>query len=237
MMMTGSLDINASAVLLQELAELDQQHEKLAAGRGQLILSRAEGMLVAAGVAVVKPRLRQGDLLEVVAELEPGADMLVIGKRGEGADFARLHLGSNFDRVLRAARKPVFVASRAFKPVARALIAFDDGPSVHRAIDAIVASPLLAGVEIRLLNVGKGGEPMYGSIEGAAARLREAGFSATAEIASGEAEQVIATRVVTDNIDLLVMGASSRSRLRELFLGSTVAEVIRGCLVPVLIYH
>jgi nucleotide-binding universal stress UspA family protein len=194
-------------------------------------------MLLSAGVAVVKPRLRHGDLLDVVAELEPEADMLVIGKRGEGADFARLHLGSNFERVLRASRTPVFVAARTFKPVAKVLIAFDDGPAVHRALDAIVAGPLLKDVDILLLNVGRGGEPMESAIAGAAGRLREAGFSARSEIVSGEPDQMIAARVVTDGIDLLVMGASSRSRLRELFLGSTVSEVIRGCLIPALIYH
>ena len=237
MMMTGSLDINASAVLLQELAELDQQHGKLAAERGQLILDRAEAALAEAGVTVVKPVLRRGDLMEAVGQLEPEAQMIVIGKRGEGADFARLHLGSNFDRVLRTVRKPVFVATRAFRPISRALIAYDNGPSVAHAVEAIAAGPLLKGVDIRLLHVGKGGEAVEAGIAAAAARLRTAGFTAASEIVPGEAEQVIATKVVTDGIDLLIMGASSRSRLRELFLGSTVAEVIRGCLIPALIYH
>ena len=50
---------------------------------------------------------------------ETDAALIVIGKRGEGADFAKLHLGSNLERVVRAMHKPVLVASRAFKPVER----------------------------------------------------------------------------------------------------------------------
>lgn len=37
---------------------------------------------------------------------------LVVGKRGESADQARGHLGSNFERVVRAAKLPVLMAPR-----------------------------------------------------------------------------------------------------------------------------
>jgi nucleotide-binding universal stress UspA family protein len=237
MMMTGSLDINASAVLLQELAELDEDHARLAAERAQLILDQAESVLRAAGVEVIKPQLRRGDLLETVRELEADADLIVLGKRGEGADFARLHLGSNFDRIVRATSVPVIVAPRAYRPINRVMVAFDNGPSVNAAIDRIATRRLFPEQEFTLLNVGKGGEVMEEALAVAAGKLRNAGYAVTTEIAAGEPDQVIAQRVVTDSIDLLVMGAFGKSRLRQLFLGSTATEVIRSCLIPIVVYH
>lgn len=237
MMMTGSLDINASAVLLQELAELDEDHARLAAERAQLILDQAESLLRGAGVEVIKPQLRRGDLVDTVRELEPEADLIVLGKRGEGADFARLHLGSNFERVVRASSVPLFVAPRAFKPISRVMVAFDNGPSVNAAIDRIAQRRLFPEQEFTLINVGKGGEAMEAALAAGAGKLRAAGYAVTTEIAAGEPDQVIAQRVVTDGIDLLVMGAFGKSRLRQLFLGSTATELIRSCLIPIAIYH
>ena len=53
-------------------------------------------------------RLRNGDLLEAVAEAEVDARGIVIGKRGEAADFAKLHLGSNMERIARARRQNLY---------------------------------------------------------------------------------------------------------------------------------
>ena len=73
------------------------------------------------------------------SERESGAELVVIGKRGEAADFARLHLGSNLERVLRGAPAGAGGA-RAFRPIKRFLVAFDGGPSVTKALDHLVAA-------------------------------------------------------------------------------------------------
>jgi hypothetical protein len=61
--------------------------------------------------------LRQGELVDTVIEQEGPARMIMVGKRGEEADFASLRLGAHLERFIRASHKPVFVASRAFKPI------------------------------------------------------------------------------------------------------------------------
>jgi nucleotide-binding universal stress UspA family protein len=48
---------------------------------------------------------------------------------------------------------------------------------------------------------------------------------------------LIASAVETDDIDLLVMGAYGHSRIRRLIIGSTTAEMIRLCRIPVLLFH
>ena len=132
--LSGSLKLGARSALLKELADLDEQKNKLELKRGRLLLEEAKTGLSEQGVETVTTKLRHGDLIETIAEFEGDADLILVGKRGEAADFAKLHLGSNLERVVRSAKKPVLVASRAFKPINKFLIAFDGGESAMKAV-------------------------------------------------------------------------------------------------------
>ncbi|MDP2376754.1 universal stress protein, partial [Reyranella sp.] len=104
--LSGNLTVDMQQSLLTELATLDAQRAKLLQRRGRMVLEEAKARLLQAGVAQVTVSLRNGDLLETLAEREATADLVVIGKRGEAADFARLHLGSNIERVVRSLSRP-----------------------------------------------------------------------------------------------------------------------------------
>ncbi len=233
--LSGNLDIDNRDTLLAELAQLDEQRARLAHQRGRLILEQAKARMLAAGVAEVTTKMRHGDIVESVTDLEADAGLVVIGKRGEAADFARMHLGSNLERVARASHQPVLVASRAFKPVRRLLIAFDGGTSAMKAVDYVARSPMLAGLDCRLLLAGIDGQDTRKRIEDAAALLKSGGYTVEAEIEPGQADAVIARRVESDGIDLLVMGAYGHSRIRHLIIGSTTTEMIRSCKIPVVL--
>ncbi|MBU2089992.1 MAG: universal stress protein [Alphaproteobacteria bacterium] len=234
---SGSLNIEARDTLLTELAGLDEQQAKLAQKRGRMILEEAKARLLQAGITEVTTKLRNGDLLETVQEFEPQADLILIGKRGEAADFATLHLGSNLERVVRSSHKPVLVASRAFKPVKKYLIAYDGGPSTQKAVAHIAKGALFTGLECLLLMVGQPTEDAKAKLAQAEAQLREAGHAVTARIEPGQPDSVIASTVAAENIDLLVMGAYGHSRIRTLIIGSTTAEMVRSCLVPVMMFR
>jgi nucleotide-binding universal stress UspA family protein len=235
--LSGSLDADARDLLLQELASLDEQKAKLSQKRGRLILEQAKQSLQKAGVSDVQTKLRHGDIVETVQEFETGADLIIIGKRGEAADFAKLHLGSNLERIVRTSRTPVLVASRAFRPINRFLIAFDGGPSVTKAIQHIAKGALFRGIECRLLMVGKETIDTRAHLEDAATLLRSNGYAVQTAIEPGQPDSVISTKVEQDSIDLLVMGAYGHSRIRSLIIGSTTTEMIRSCKVPVLLFH
>jgi nucleotide-binding universal stress UspA family protein len=234
--LSGSLDADERDELLKELASIDEQKAKLALRRSRVLLDDARARLQTSQVEKVSTKLRHGDLVDAVVEFEADADLVVMGKRGEAADFTKGHLGSNLERVGRSSRKPLFVAARAYQPIQRFLIAYDGGPSAEKAIDYIVRSPLLRGVGCELLTVGSEGE-MRSRLDAAAARLREAGFAVQAMLAPGHADDVIGSRVELGGIDLLVMGAYGHSRIRSLIVGSTTATMVRRCRIPVLMFR
>lgn len=235
--MSGAIKLGARSSLLAELSALDEERAKLAQKRGRAILEDGEAILRDAGVEAVTSRLRLGDLLETLADIEDEADILVIGKRGEAADFATGHLGSNLERIARASHKPILVAARAFKPIETVLIAFDGGPSSRKAAAHVADSPLFRGLACRLLMVGAETKDGRRALDEAAYHLRHSGLKTEVEVVPGQPEMEIARIVEEGGADLLVMGAYGHSRLRALILGSTTEEMLRSCRIPVMLFR
>jgi len=235
--LSGSIGLGARSALLEQLAESDAQAAKLAQERGRAILADAKARIEADGVAEVGTRLRNADIVETIQEYEAGADLVVIGKRGLAADFARLHLGSNLERVVRSSTKPVLVASRAFKPIKKVLIAFDGGRSVTKAVDFIAGLQGFDGLDFRLLAVGDETDAMRQKIEAARDVLREAGHIADARIEPGQPEKIIAEMSEVGETDMLLMGAYGHSRIRNFIIGSTTTEMLRSCRIPVMLFR
>lgn len=232
--LSGAISLGARSALLEELSSLDEQRAKLSLTRGRAILEDAKALLDAADVKATE-HLRHGDLIEAISEKEGDAEMILIGKRGEAADFAKGHLGSNLERVLRAASRPLFVASRAFRPIGKVLIAYDGSASAMRAVDYVARSPLYTGLDIRIVTVGSATDVVKKGLEDAMAMLSGAGHDAEAGILPGQPEEALGKLIEEAEFDHLVMGASGHSRLRSLFVGSTSLEMIRTCKVPILL--
>lgn len=235
--LSGNISLGARTSLLEELSALDQQRAKLFQKRGRAILDDARTSIEAAGIKDVTARLRIGDIVETVADSEADADMIVIGKRGEAADFNSLHLGSNLERIVRSCSKPVFVAARAFRPIESFMIAYDGGASSMKALDHVARDPLFAGLKCHLLMAGLDTPETRDRLNEARALLEAGGLAVEAGISGGTAETVIAQAVEDDGIDLLVMGAYGHSRIRSLIIGSTTTEMVRSCKIPVALFR
>ena len=232
--LSGSIGFSANDELLEELTRLDESHARVARLRGKAILEDAAKQL---GGARVTTTQRHGALVDTVAEFEKNAGLLVIGKRGEHADFAKGHLGSNLERVVRSAKIPVLVAAREFQPVTRFTVAFDGGSSALKAIHYLATQSLLKGAECHLVSIGKADSELSRSLDGAATALKGAGYTVDAQLLSGDPEDIISAKAKDTNSDLLVMGAYGHSRARQFILGSTTTSLIRTCLVPVLLFR
>jgi len=231
----GIAGFDASGELLSELARIDDEQRRLAEEQGQVLTAAAARRLQAGGVENVEITQRLGGIVETVIEREEGADLVVIGKRGASADFARGHLGSKVERVVRQSVKPVLVASREFRPIRRALIAFDGGPSARKAVAFAATSPLLEGVELHIVTAGaddqRHRDPLRWAREVLADRVKRA------EIIGGDPDAAIVADAGQCGADLILMGAYGHSPLRNLFVGSTTTAVMRGVQLPVLLFR
>ena len=232
--LSGSIGFDPSAELLEELARHDESHARVARLRGRAILDDAGKQLAGNPVATT---LRHGSVVETLEEFEHDAEMAVVGKRGEHADFSKGHLGNNLERVIRSAKIPVMVAAREFKPIGKVLLAFDGGPSTLKAVQHVATHSLWKGLECHLVTCGKHDRDRETALDHAAASLRGAGFNVTADLVSGVPDEAVAREVSERNIDFLVMGAYGHSRVRNLILGSTTTHLVRTCKVPVMLFR
>lgn len=232
--LSGEIHLGARSELMARLSNLDAERARLVHEQGRAILEDARALIEGQGIAV-ETRLRHGDLIETITAKEDTGDMIVIGKRGEAAGLASAHLGSNLERIVRAAHHPVFVANRAFGAIDRVLVAFDGGDSARRAVSHIADSPLFDGLAITLVQAGA--DSPSDALRQAQAALSAAGRDVQIIAQSGEPEPVLAQMTETGGHDLLVMGAYGHSRIRNLLIGSTTTAMIRSCKVPVLLFR
>ena len=234
---SGRIVAGARRKLLEELAAVDAERAKLLQREARLVLDDAKRRLETSGISEVATALRLGDLVSTLHEREQDASLIVVGKRGEAADFAKLHLGSNLERIVRSSSRPMIIASRAYRPIERALVAFDGSKSSLKAIDEISRSPLYDGISIALLTANERTDEATVALQRAKAQLDAAGLATTIRVVAGRPEIAIAEAVASENIDLLIMGAYGHSRLRTLVIGSTTSELIRACQVPIVVYR
>ena len=234
---SGTIALGARTSMLEELTRVEGDMARIAQQHGRALLDGAAERIAATGSARPETRLRIGDLIDETNEALTDASMLVIGKRGEAADFARMHLGSNLERMVRSSLKPIFVASRTFKPIRRVLIAYDGHTPSRKAVEAVGTNPLFKGMEVKLLMVGESTAAAQSALDEPKGLLENAGLSVTAELVTGEPVDVISARASSEQFDMLVMGAYGGGRLRSMFIGSTTTEMLISCRVPVLLFR
>lgn len=232
---SGNLGADAQPKLLEGLASLDEARSKLGQERGRLLLQQAKGIAAAFHDIEAETRMRHGTLVDNLTELEDDVRLFVLGKRGEHADFAKGHLGSQLERAVRAVHRPLLVASRSYVEIERVLIAFDGSATTRKGVEMVAASPLFRGLDIRVLTIGATNATNEASLRWALDTLTAAGLSAAGAVLPGEAEEVIGHYIRDEHVDLLVMGAYGHSRIRQLIVGSTTTTMLRTCRVPVLL--
>ena len=233
--LSGAVGLGAKSALMEELTRIEEEAARLAREQGRTLLAAAEKRLSEAGVSDVTVCHRHGGIVETVIDREADCDLVVIGKRGASADFARGHLGSKVERVVRQSIKPVLVASRSFKPIRRALIAFDGGPSARKAVAFAATSPLFADVELDIVTAGSETEKSRDALRWAREVL--GGRAKRSEVVPGDTDEVLIAEAHASGADLVVMGAYGHSPLRRLIVGSTTTALIRGVTLPVLLFR
>lgn len=232
---SGQIGLGSREHLLQELAKVDEQRARLEREQGRVMLEAACERAAADGVANAMSRQRHGALAETLVEMEPSTRLLVLGKRGETADTAHEHLGSNLERVIRSLHCPILITPTDFAAPQRILVSFDGSRTARGMIERIAASPLFEGIDCHLVFVGEASADCRAKLDQASAALAGVCARVTIAILDGEVETSLRAYKKSHDIHMLVMGAYGHSRIRHLLVGSTTTEMIRRATMPVLI--
>lgn len=234
--LSGNLRFGARERLMEELSDLDEKRAKINREQGKLMLEAARERAIADGVSDPNTRQRNGTLVETLVELEKEVRLLVVGKRGEQADQATGHLGSNLERVVREMHRPILmVPSAKFKTPQSVMMAFDGSKTARKGVEMLAKSPLFDNAVCHVVIIGADTAENRSQLEWALTTLREGGHDADGAIRAGEVEATLHAYATDHTIDMMVMGAYGHSRIRQLLIGSITTQVLRNSRIPVLI--
>ncbi len=231
--LSGSLGLQPYQSIMGELQQLEEQ-------KASLVLSRAESLLRKSSYEGDVSRIHKtGFLVDSLGDLEESAELIVIGKRGENANFAAEHLGSTMERVVRASKKPCLVASRSFQPVDKLMLAYENVASCNAAIDYFCNSVCFSDVEFHLVSVSKKDDEsgVLAELHAAEERLRSAGLKVICQMLHGAVAPELSEYAKESEIGMLAMGAYGHSKIRHLIIGSTTTEILRDCRLPTLLFR
>lgn len=233
--LSGSLGVQPYQGVVGQLQELEQHKANLIEASTRRVFVETGGL----------PEERfafhheTGLLVDSIGQFEERASLVFLGKRGENANFAKGHLGSMLERVVRASSRPCWVTARKFIEPKKIALAFDGGKSGLKALQWLADTPIFKDAEIHVLSVADeiSENACLGHLSLAERNLKNSGHKPRCEMLNGEVETVIGDYVEDFGIDMLIAGAYGHSRLRELFIGSTTTELLRRCRVPVLCFR
>jgi len=230
--LSGSLGIHPYQDVLTHLQELEKRKATVIEKNAREILDK-EGM-----ENPVRFYHHTGLLVDYLGHFEKDVDLVLLGKRGENADYATAHLGSNMERVIRASSKPTLTTSRKFIPITKILLAYDGGESCQKALQFLCDNEALSDQELHILMVSENEDDKAVSknMEQAKSIVKGRKGTNVFQILNGNVEDQIARYVDNEEINLLVMGIYGHRRIRYLLIGSTTTTVIRACRIPVLCF-
>lgn len=233
--LSGQIGLGARSKLLEEIAHLDQQRAKVALELGKELLASAKDRAQKAGCESIQTMQRHGEFVEAVLAQESSNRLVVLGHSGVETDTRFNVLGTHVETVLRQVTTPVLVAPRAFTQPSSFMFAYDGRTTTEKALERILSSDLLKGMDCHLVAVKNKQAGLAEKLEHAAKRLQEDGFTVTTRYLEGDIFQQLFEYQQNHAVDMLVMGAFSGPRLRQLFVGSNTLKMLENSQLPVLV--
>jgi nucleotide-binding universal stress UspA family protein len=233
--LSGSFGVDGRDHLLEKIAEIEHEHNKVVIKERKAILQVAKNHVEQAGFSNPDVCLQHGSLIESLIELEKDIRVLVIGARGKIHEDQSDQIGAKLESMIRSLHRPILVAYKKFKKPERIMIAYDGSDIADKALDIVTNSPLYKGLECHLVCVVKK-EPADKMLEKAAEKLRAASITeVVCASLQGKAVQELCAYQSKHNIDMTIMGAFSHTRIRDLLLGSFTVKMLLNTKTPLLL--
>jgi len=184
-------------------------------------------------------REARGDAATIVADQARYADLVVVGQADP--DQPATEAGGIPEDLVFMAGRPVLVVPYvgSYRSIGeRALIAWKNGRESARAVkDALPLLVKAATVTVLSVNADDGGH--YPGQDLAAYLARHSVKAEARKTVAGDIDvaDVVLSTAADIGADLLVMGAYSRSRLREAVLGGVTRDILERMTLPTLLAH
>lgn len=233
--LSGSIGLGAQDELLEELTQIEQQRSKLLLKKGNIMLDAAAARVENNTTQPLKRLQRHGSLQETLLDFESETRILVMGIRGSKHDDVQDGIGHKLESVIRQLHRPILVVNQDFVTPKKIMLAFDGSDAATKALDMIVNSPLFKDMECHVVYAEGKASDAEACLALAKTRLDEVGIAATVAHLDCALDAAISEYQEKNDIDMLVMGAYSHGRLRDLIWGSMTSKLLANSARPLLL--
>jgi nucleotide-binding universal stress UspA family protein len=228
---SGVIGFESNAMLLKELAELEQKQSEIALDYSNNLLQHiSERILAEHGIQTTHIQ-EKGDFLEQSFQILQPDDIAVIGLLGERSAEKNKPIGTNVENFIRGANCTVMTVGEQFKPPTRFIFAYEYSPTCIKMMKRIAESDLLRLLQCHLLYIGDHAEILNEPLK----YLNQAGLDVVPQYRYGDVAENILTYQQELGIQLIVLGAFSHSKIHQFFLGSIATTIFRNSKVPLLV--
>ncbi|MFY0658611.1 MAG: universal stress protein [Neptunomonas phycophila] len=233
--LSGAIGLGARSSLLKEMAALDEQRSKVALEMGKEMLANAQTIAEQQGCAQIEQTQRHSDIVEAICDLESDARLIVIGRSGQGNKPDFNAIGSHIEQVIRQVHTPVLIANKDFSAPKSFMLAYDGRETADKAVKRIIEGGLLHGMTCHLVTVKNKQSGLMEKFKATEKMLRDSGFNVKASFLEDAIFAGLMDYKTNNEVDMLVMGAFSHSKLAQAFLGSNTLKMIENTHLPMLI--
>jgi nucleotide-binding universal stress UspA family protein len=203
-------------------------------------------------VALFERRCREGGVaarslevvgrpLDAILDEMSARELTVLGRDANFKFEIEREDSATRDAILHRATTPVLLVPENAAPRlgGTVLVAYDGSGAAKRALASFVASGLALGREVHVVTIDDNGARAWEIAERAVQTLKAAGVPAKGHnLVSLLTNVEVITRLAREiDAGLIVMGAFTRSRLRELFSGSVTRGLVETTDVPLYLQH
>ncbi len=207
----------------------------------KLLEEKAEKILQKCGQLLEKEQVPYklekavGSPAELVLAKSQIADLVIMGKRGEFERWDNHDLGVTVQTVCRSIVKPLMVVKKEPRSIQKILLGYDGSEHANRALQhsAQLVDKFQAHLTVVCVNDDLEAGKQY--CEEAGEYLESYSRQVHTEVITGEPSKQLVAYAQSQSMDLIVIGAFGRSRIRQAILGSTTEHILRFSTCPVLL--
>jgi len=183
-----------------------------------------------------KGAVREGFPAAELAEECRSGDVLIVGQRGENAQYKREVIGSTVEDLVRSSPRPVIVCPKSRNPIKRVLFPYDRSRAAENALQLYCnAMRNLAEDFILFITNEEGG--ISDCAEEEVDYLRQHGIPVRLVCDNAPPIKSILNKASEEDVDLILVGAHGRNKIKDYLLGSTTVNLVRKSSIPVMIVY
>ncbi|PSM53210.1 putative universal stress protein UspA [Campylobacter blaseri] len=234
--LSGSLSIGTKDRLLDKLAAQEHAKAKEDIRQNREILSTLKEFAINSGVKECQTLQRHGTLSGALEDFHEEIRVVVVGIRGSNEDDDKL--GYHIEELIRSSDLPILVVPNSeYSPINSLLMAYDSSEFSKKAFEVALSNPIFPNTKRYIVNVNSDEALSNTLLKEAGDVFKDKGFEFELKHLNGD--PVIEILKYEDEIkaDAIAMGAYSKNRIKNFFLGSFTSKMLLNSKKPLLLFR